>query len=141
MSVVLAGSTRANRFFALILSAFGGLALALGGIGVFGVTAYTVGRRIPEFGVRIALGSSRARLLQSAARRTLMPVAVGLTVGLLSALATSRLLESQLYGVEPTDPVTFGAVALLLGGIAAVASSIPAYRASRIDPAVVLNGE
>ena len=138
---MLAGSTRTTRFFALLLSAFGGLAIALGGVGVFGVTAYTVGRRIPEFGVRIALGSSRSGVLRSAARLSLLPVALGLGGGLVAAFTTSGLLESVLYGVEPTDPATFATVALLLGAVATFASSIPAYKASRIDPATVLNGE
>lgn len=141
LAAVLGRSTRTTRFLALLLSAFGLLALALGAVGVFGVTAYTVGRRTPEVGVRIALGGSRATVLSAALRASLVPVAAGLAVGLLGARGASGLLESVLYRVEPTDPATFAGVAGVLAGVATVAALLPAWRASRVDPVRVLNSE
>ena len=138
MGSVLVSSTRTTRFLTVLLSAFGGLAIVLGGIGVLGVTAYTVGWRVPEFGVRIALGSSRTSVLGAALRRSLVPAAIGLAVGLGAATMVSKLLESVLYGVDPVDPTTFVGVTIILGGVAVVAAAIPAWRASRVDPVRVL---
>lgn len=141
LSTVLGQSTRETRFFALLLGGFGLLALALGAVGVFGVTAYTLGERLPEFGVRLALGGSRASVVSSALSRSLRPVGAGLAVGLVGAWASSRLLGSVLYEVEPTDPPTFVAVAVLLLSAGVTAALIPALRVGRVDPVRVLNAE
>ncbi|HSM61387.1 MAG TPA: ABC transporter permease [Longimicrobiales bacterium] len=141
LDTVLDGSTRTLAFLTLLLSAFGALSVALGAVGVFGVTAYTVGRRIPEFGVRLALGSPRPAVVRSAVARSLGPVGGGLLVGLVAAWVSSGLLESTLYDVVPTDPVTFAGVALLLAGVGLVASLLPAWRAGRVDPVSVLSRE
>jgi putative ABC transport system permease protein len=138
LAEVLGQSTRTTRFLAVLLSSFGALAVGLAGVGVFGVTTYTSGRRRPEFGVRLALGSSRSEVVRSAALRSLAPVAVGLVVGLVVATATSTLLSSVLFGVEPSDPVTFAGVALLLGSVGVLAAVVPAWRVSRVDPVTVL---
>ena len=141
LSDALGESTRSTRFVTLLLSAFGALALALCAVGVFGVTAYTSGRRRPEFGVRLALGSSRSQVIWSAARRSLAPVAAGLVVGLVTAALGTRIIASMLFGVAPTDPATFAAVALVLTGTAAAAAVVPAWRASRVDPVAVLGSD
>jgi putative ABC transport system permease protein len=141
MSAVLGRSTRTMRFLAFLLTGFGLLALILGGIGVFGVTAYTVGRRLPEFGVRIALGSSRAQVLGTALLHGVVPVALGLVAGMAAAALSADLLESVLYGVTPRDPWAFAGVAGLFGVVALVATMLPAWRASRLDPVAVLSKE
>jgi ABC-type antimicrobial peptide transport system permease subunit len=141
LSQVFGHSAATTRFLAIVLGAFGGLALILAAVGVFGVTAYTVGRRTPEFGVRIALGASRMEVLVSALGRSLWPVLVGLLGGLMGAVASTEALGSALYEVEPSDPTTFVGVGLALLVVAAFASVLPAWRASRVDPVAVLNGE
>jgi predicted permease len=141
LAEALGQSTRTTRFLTLLLSAFGGLALALCAVGVFGVTAYTSGRRRPEFGVRLALGSSRAEVVRTAVSRSLAPVAAGLIVGLVVAGLGARLLTSVLFGVAPSDPITFVLVTGLLATTAVVASVVPAWRASRVDPVTVLSSD
>ncbi|MDX1396543.1 MAG: ABC transporter permease [Gemmatimonadota bacterium] len=135
---ILVESTRGTRFLALLLGAFGALALTLCAVGVFGVTAYTNGRRKAEFGVRLALGSSRGSILRSAVMRSLLPVSGGLAVGLLVAAGASRLLESALFGVTASDPATFAGVTLVMSATAVAASIVPAWRATRVDPVEVL---
>jgi ABC-type antimicrobial peptide transport system permease subunit len=141
MADVLGQSTRTTRFLATLLSGFGALALGLSAVGVFGVASYTSGRRRPEFGVRLALGSSRSEVVRGAIVRSLGPVMVGLVAGLAVAAATSRLLTSALFGVRPLDPATFVGVTALLGTVGVVASAIPAWRASRVDPVSVLSSD
>jgi predicted permease len=141
MADVLGQSTRTTRFMATLLSGFGALALGLSAVGVFGVASYTSGRRRPEFGVRLALGSSRSEVVRGAIVRSLGPVMVGLVAGLAVAAATSRLLTSALFGVRPLDPITFAAVTVLLGVVGVLASAIPAWRASRVDPVSVLSSD
>ena len=141
MESVLVRSTLMTRFLAVLLTSFGVLAVGLGAVGVFGVAAFSAGRRRSEFGLRMAIGATRRGVLSAALRQVLWPVAGGLVGGLaLSALA-SRLLAAVLYQVPPTDPVTFGAVAVLLAGTALLASLLPAWRASRVDPVSVLSAE
>jgi predicted permease len=141
MESVLVRSTLMTRFLAVLLTSFGVLAVGLGAVGVFGVAAFSAGRRRSEFGLRMAIGATRRGVLSAALRQVLWPVGVGLLGGLaLSALA-SRLLSAVLYQVPPTDPVTFGAVAVLLAGTALLASLLPAWRASRVDPVSVLSAE
>jgi hypothetical protein len=141
MADVLGQSTRTTRFLATLLSGFGALALGLSAVGVFGVASYTSGRRRPEFGVRLALGSSRSEVVRGAIVRSLGPVMVGLVAGLAVAAATSRLLTSALFGVRPLDPATFAGVAALLGVVGVLASAIPAWQASRVDPVSVLSSD
>ena len=138
---ILDESTRTTRFLTGLLSSFGILALLLCAVGVFGVTAYTSGRRRPEFGVRLALGSSRGQVVLSGLSRTIGPVMVGLAVGLAAAVSSAGALGSVLYGIEPYDPPTFIGVAALLIMMAAVAAVVPAWRASRVDPVTVLGSD
>jgi ABC-type antimicrobial peptide transport system permease subunit len=141
LAQVFGNSAATTRFLALVLSSFGALALALGAIGVFGVTAFTVGRRTPEFGVRVALGASRTGVLRTALATCALPVGIGVVAGLAAAAASSRALRSVLFDVEPSDPATFVSVAATLVVVALLASLLPAWRASRVDPVRVLGSE
>lgn len=141
MDEVVGESMARRRFFAGVLSFFGGLALTLGAVGVFGVMAYTMGARRTEFGIRMALGAERARVLGGAFRRGAVPIVVGLTAGLITSVAASRLLETLLFGVTPGDPATVLAAGFVLGTVAAAATFIPAYRATQVDAALVMRAE
>ena len=141
LSAVVDASLERRRFFVRVLAFFGALALGLGAVGVYGVTAYAVGARRREFGVRLALGATGHQLVRSALSSAMAPVAVGLAAGLAGSLAAGRLLAGLLFGVGPRDPLTLAAAALILGAVAAVAGWLPARRASRLDPARVLRAE
>jgi len=134
MERVVARSAGTRRFLAVLLASFGGLALILGSVGVYGVTSYTVARRVPEFGVRVALGASRAAVLRRALAGGMAPVAVGLVVGVGAALWATGFLEGLLFGVRARDPGTLAAVAAVLTVVAVVATWAPAWRASGVDP-------
>ncbi len=139
MESVLGTSAATTRFLAFVLTAFGALALALGAVGVFGVTSYAVGRRVPEYGVRIALGASRESVVRVALARAASPIVPGLAVGIGLALAAAGLLEAALYGVDPVDPATLGFVTVLFVAVSALAALVPALRAGGVDPIRVLN--
>ncbi|MFW6202543.1 MAG: ABC transporter permease, partial [Gemmatimonadota bacterium] len=134
LSEVVAESIDFERFSTVLMSIFAGLALVLTAVGIYGVVAFAVRRRTPEIGIRMALGADTRRVTGLVLRDSLGTVAAGAVVGLLGALAGTRLLQSFLFEVEPTDPATLGAVTLVLLGVAAAASVIPAIRAARIDP-------
>jgi predicted permease len=138
---VVADSVARARFFAAVLAGFGILALALGAVGVYGVTAFTVASRLPEYGVRIALGAAPESMVRRAVSRGLRPVLWGIVVGLSGALMAGRLLSSLLYEISPTDPLTLLSVAGVLCGVAVMAILLPARRASRVDPVDVLRAE
>jgi putative ABC transport system permease protein len=129
------------RVLTLLVGAFGVVALLLAAIGVYGVVAYVVGQRTNEIGIRIALGAKSADIVRWALGTGLVPALVGLIAGTVAALALSRLLGAQLYEVSPTDPVVFGGVAVVLVVVALLASSIPARRAARVDPAIALRSD
>jgi ABC-type antimicrobial peptide transport system permease subunit len=126
------------RFVSWLMSVFAGLALLLSAIGVYGVLAQNVARRTQEIGIRMALGAGAAEILRLVLRRGLGLVGVGLAIGAAGALAMTRLLQTMLFGVSQTDPVTFGGVIAVLGTVALVATLIPARRAMRVDPLVAL---
>jgi predicted permease len=130
-----------RRFAMGVLAGFAVLALALAAIGIYGVLAYSVARRTREIGVRMALGAAKGRVVRMVLAESLSPVTVGAAAGIAVALMLTRLLRTLLYGVTATDPVAFSAGALLLLGVAAVASIAPAARAARVDPAVALRDE
>jgi ABC-type antimicrobial peptide transport system permease subunit len=113
-------------------------ALLLASLGIYGVISFTVARRTPELGIRIALGARRPRLVAMVLRQGMMPVLVGLAAGLVCALLTGRFVAGQLYAVTPDDPVTLCAVVLVLLLSATAACWIPARRATRIDPITAL---
>lgn len=129
------------RFNMMLLAVFAGVAMILAAIGIYGVIAYSVTQRTREIGIRMALGAQRTEMLGMILRQSLTLVAVGLTVGLVVSLASTRLLGSLLYGVGVTDVSTYALVMALLGGAALLASYIPARRAMKVDPMVALRYE
>jgi putative ABC transport system permease protein len=141
MNALLADSAGGRRFALILFEVFGLVALALAGIGIYGVLAGTVAERTREIGVRLALGAQRSDVLHLILRQGLTLTLSGVGVGLLAAWAVTRLLTKLLYGVTPTDPFTFGGVVLLLVMVALVACFIPARRATRIDPMIALRYE
>jgi putative ABC transport system permease protein len=134
-------SVAAPRFRTLLLGALAGLALALAGIGVYGVMAYSVSQRTHEIGVRVALGAQMRDVLGLVLGHGLALALTGVAIGAAVALALSRVLASFLYGVTPTDPITYLGVAVLLTGISALACYIPARRATQVDPMTALRYE
>jgi len=141
MERVVSDSIAAKRFIMTLLGIFAGIALLLAAVGIYGVLSYLVGQRTREIGVRMALGAQRLDVLRmvlaDGARMTL----VGICLGMVAALALTRLMASMLFGVKPTDPLTFSAVALLLCAVALLACFVPAHRATRVDPMVALRYE
>jgi putative ABC transport system permease protein len=117
-----------------LLSLFAGLALLLTGVGIYGVISYNARRRTREIGVRIALGASSGHVLRLITRQGVAPVAIGLVIGVVAATFATGTLESLLFGVTATDPVTFLGVVLVLSGVALAAAYLPARRATRVDP-------
>jgi putative ABC transport system permease protein len=130
-----------QRFNALVMAIFAGMAVILAGVGVYGVMAYSVTRRTHEIGIRRALGAQRQDVIGLVLRRGAALVLVGITLGLAGALALTRFLSNLLYGVTFRDPLTFVAVSLILTGVALMASYIPALRATKVDPMVALRHE
>jgi putative ABC transport system permease protein len=141
MREAIGDAVAAPRVLTLLVGLFGVLALLLAAIGVYGVVAYVVGQRTNEIGIRIALGAGASDIIGWTLRTGVTPALVGLVLGGVGALALSRALGAQLYEVSPTDPVVFGLVALVLIAVALIASSIPARRAARVDPAIALRAE
>ena len=132
----------AERAFALaLLGLFGGLALVLAAVGIYGVISYSVALRTREFGVRIALGSGRSKLLLLIVRQAVPLISGGLAIGLGASLILTRLLANLLFEVSPADPATSTAVAVTLGFVALVAAAVPAARATSVDPMAVLRSE
>jgi len=129
------------RLYTSLLGIFAAIALALTSIGVYGIMAYSVGQRVREIGIRMALGAQRADVLRAVMRSGLTLVAGGAAAGIVGAWITSRYIESMLYGVPPRDPLTFIAAPLLLLLVAAIACLLPAKRATSIDPNYALRGE
>ena len=141
MDELIAQSVGQRRLSMLLLSVFSGIALVLASIGIYGLMSYSVAQRSRELGVRIALGAARADVLRLVLRQGMRLALMGIAVGVGTAFALTRVIASQLYGVKATDPATFGAVAVLLAVTALAANLIPALRATRVDPAVVLRDE
>lgn len=124
-----------------LLAAFAGIALLLAALGVYGVMSFDVARRASEMGVRMALGADRRTVLALVMRQGAVLAAVGIVLGVAGALALTRVLRSQLFGVEPSDPLTFGVVAASLGAVALLATLVPALRATRVNPVEALRYE
>lgn len=141
MDELVANSLTQQRFNMLLLGSFAGLALLLAAVGIYSVLSYSVKRSGQEIGIRLALGARLSDVLRRVVFEGMKPTLVGVAVGTAGALALGRALSSLIYGVRPTDPLTFIAVALLLAAVALVATMIPAYRATKVDPLVALRYE
>jgi len=129
------------RLFGVMFGIFGAVALFLAAIGVYGVLSFSVSQRTQEIGVRVALGAQRRDVVRMVVRQGLMLAGIGVGLGMLGALGVTPVVGSLLYKVAPTDPASFIGVALFLGAVAAVASYIPARRATTVDPIVALRSE
>jgi putative ABC transport system permease protein len=127
-----------ERLFAQLSSGFGLVALALAGVGLYGLMSFVVLSRTGEIGVRLALGALPRGILHLILRESLALVARGVAAGVLVAGAVTRFIASLLYGLSPNDPFTYAAVALLLAGVAVLACWLPARRAAQVDPMVAL---
>ena len=138
---VVRDSMTDERFRTTLLSAFAGVALFLAALGVYGVLEYSVSQRSRELGVRLALGAKPAALFRMVVRQGMRPVVLGGAAGLVVATAASRLIATLLFGIEPGDPSTYAAAATILTAIAVVACTMPAMRATRVDPLVALRDE
>lgn len=130
-----------DRTVALLSTFFGGLALMLAMVGLYGVMSYTVVRRQGEIGIRLALGASSGSVVWLVMRDVLLMLGAGLAAGVAASLAAGRLVTSLLYGVKPSDPVTMAGAVLVLATATAVAGYLPARRASRLEPTVTLREE
>ena len=138
LNQILATSLAPRRVTMMLLGVFAGLALVLACVGLYGVISYLVSQRTHEIGIRIALGAQRAEIVRLVLGEGLRMAIAGVAVGLLAALGLARLMAAQLFGVTTHDPLTFGAVAALLVGVAIGACYVPAARATRVDPATAL---
>jgi putative ABC transport system permease protein len=138
MTALVDRSTASRRFTLAVVGAFGVMALVLSALGIYGVLSYAVAQRAREIGIRMALGATRGSVTGMVFQGAAGPVAVGVLFGVLAALGLTRVLQSLLYGVTALDPGTFAASAVTLVAVAGAAAWLPAYRASRIDPAVVM---
>jgi putative ABC transport system permease protein len=141
MSNIVSESVAPQRLTMLIAGLFAGLALLLAMIGLYGVISYSVAQRNHEFGIRMAVGAAKGDILQLIVTQGFSLAMTGIVAGIVGSLALRRILASLLFGISPTDPLTFGAVALLLVGVALLACYIPARRAAAVDPMVALRHE
>jgi predicted permease len=141
MAEILGVESGEQRIAMMLLAAFAALALLLASLGIYGVLAYFVAQHTPEIGIRMALGAARGDILALVLRKGMGMALVGVAVGLGGAFALTRLMQSLLFGVSASDPLTFAGVALLLVAVALVACLIPARRATRVDPMVALRYE
>ena len=141
MDDLLAESVAAPRFRALLLGSFGLVALLLAGAGIYGVMSYTVTRRRRETGVRLALGATPGEIVRLVVGDGMRLAAVGVALGVLLALAGTRLMAGVLFGVSPLDAPTFAAMAAFLSVIGLASVALPAFRASRTDPMLAIREE
>jgi ABC-type antimicrobial peptide transport system permease subunit len=138
---IVSRSVAPRRFNMLLLTIFAGVALLLALVGVYGVLAYSVGRRTAEIGLRVALGATPRSVLALIVGQGMRPILIGIVIGLAGAVAFSRFVASLLFGVKPVDPLTYGTVALLVAFAALLACYVPALRALRVDPVAALRQE
>jgi putative ABC transport system permease protein len=141
MEQVVEDSVGGRRFQMSLLTIFAAIALGLAAIGIYGLMSYTVSQRTHEIGIRMALGAKRGDVLRLVVRHGMMQAIVGVTLGTVGALLLTRFLSGMLYGVGVNDPTTLLSVATLLTGMAALASYVPARRATRVDPMIALRCE
>jgi ABC-type antimicrobial peptide transport system permease subunit len=141
MEDVFRDSVRRPRMLMQLLAGFAGLALLLAAIGTYGVLSYMVTQHRREIGIRMALGAERGLVLRTVMGHGLKLTCTGLAAGLAAALVLTRLMQTLLFEVRPTDPATLGGVAATITAVAAAASLIPALRATRVDPVVALKDD
>jgi putative ABC transport system permease protein len=141
MEEILADSIARQRFSMLLLAIFAAVALVLAGVGIYGVMSYSVAQRTHEIGIRMALGAQTGAVLKLAVGYGLKLVIAGLVIGLIAAFALTRVMSTLLFGVTATDPATFTLISLLLIAVAALASYVPARRATRVNPIIALRYE
>lgn len=134
-------SVASARFNTILLGGFAGLALVLAAVGIFGVISYSVAQRTQEIGIRRALGADTVSVLRLVLTQAMGLTAAGVIAGIASALAVTRLLQTLLFEVTPTDAATFIGVAIVLSGVAFLASYLPARRAAKVDPMIALRYE
>lgn len=138
MRQVVAGTLVRQRFMLFLLGGFSFSATVLAALGIYGVMSYLVTQRTRELGIRLALGAQRWNLLGLVLAQGVQMILAGISLGVLVALATTRVLSSVLYGISPTDPLIFAAISLLLAAVALLACWLPATRAANLDPMVAL---
>jgi len=138
---LIARSVAPRRLFMLLIAGFASVALVLAAVGVYGVMAFTVSQRTRELGIRVALGAVRQDVLKLVVGEAMTLAAIGLAIGVAGALAATRLLSQSLFGIRPSDPMTYAAIAALMAAVTFVASFLPARRAARVDPVIALRNE
>jgi putative ABC transport system permease protein len=141
MDMMMSDSIARQRFLALLLVVFGGITLAIAAAGIYGLVSYTVTRRLPEIGVRIALGARRSQIVTLITGRGVGLAAVGLALGVVGAVAATRVMDSMLFGAGARNPLVLAGAGLTLGLVAVLASYIPARGASRVNPVTLLRAE
>jgi ABC-type antimicrobial peptide transport system permease subunit len=141
MAELVGDQLATNRFALTLIGMFAVVAALLAVVGLYGVLSYTVGQRLREIGIRMALGSERAGILRLILIRGMRLTVTGVVLGVVAALMMTRLLAAYLFGVSTTDPVTFAAAAVVFLSAAALASYLPARRATALDPVTVLRAE
>jgi ABC-type antimicrobial peptide transport system permease subunit len=138
---VLEGRLTSQRFSALLLGLFAGVALLLAAVGIYSVLSYIVRGRSREIGIRTALGAQRADVLRLVIVEGMSPAFVGIAAGTIAALASAKVMRTLVFGVSASDPLTLAAVGATLALVALIASLVPAFRASRLDPVKTLRAE
>jgi putative ABC transport system permease protein len=138
---IVAAPLASRRFTLTLLAAFGGMAMLLAALGIYGIASYNVTQRTREMGIRLALGSTAGRVLGLVVRQGAVLALVGVGIGTGAAYLLTRFIAHQLYGVQPTDPLTFAGAVVFLVGVALAAAYLPARRAARVDPMIALRAE
>jgi len=137
----IAASVGTQRLVAMLTTIYAGIALVLSAVGLYSVLAAAVSQRVPEIGIRMALGADRRSVVRLIMQSGARLVAIGLALGLAAAVAVARLIESLLFNVTPLDPAVYAGVLVLFSAVAAIACLLPSMRASRIDPVVALQSQ
>jgi len=141
MRQVISTNVSQPRFYTLLLGVYAAIALLLAATGLYGVLSYTVGQRLQEIGIRMALGAPGGRIVRLVIRHALMLISAGVLLGLAGSWALTRLIAAQLYHTEATDPLTYVAVSLIMTAVALAATWLPARRAVHVDPVIALRCE